>query len=358
MKVAVIPSDTGACGYFRLIWPAEAVRSVRPDWTVDVYRPQDVKIANGPRGLAVRGLDPRGLDLAVFQRVGTPRQVDLVRALQAQGIAVAVDVDDALYCIDPDSGSYAAWNDRRSATHWSNLEEACRRADLVTVTTDALARHYARHARVERIPNGLPDRAYEAPSVLSGLTDHVVIGWSGVAASHPHDLEVVGAAVANVLASDVRVSVKVVGDAAWAADVLQVPEDRLFDGGLVPLDQYHQALAGTDVGIVPLADTKFNEAKSSLKALEYLGVGARVVASPTPANVELSITAGTDALALAKTPEGWENALRQQVAAVRWHREHGTPAGRDVRYMSILGRAEEWAAAWERAAARRKNLTK
>lgn len=358
MKIAVVPSDTGACGYFRLIWPAEAVRSVRPDWTVDVYRPQDVKIAMGPRGLAVRGLDPRDLDLAIFQRVGTSRQVDLVRALQAQGIAVAVDVDDALYCIDPDSGSYAAWNDRASATHWSNLEEACRRADLVTVTTDALARHYARHSRVERIPNGLPDRAYVEPSPLAVLLNRIDIGWSGVAASHPHDLEVVGDALANVLRDDPQVHVKIVGDGEWAARVLQVPPSRLTDVGRVGLDEYHEALSGVDIGIVPLADSKFNEAKSSLKALEYLGVGARVVASPTPANIELSLSAGTDALALAKTPEGWEHALRQQIAAVRWHREHGTEPGRDVRYMSILGRAEEWATAWERAAARRKNLTK
>lgn len=358
MKVAVIPSDTGACGYFRLIWPAEAVRSVRPDWTVNVYRPQDVKVGMGPKGLSVRGLDVTDLDLAVFQRVGTARQVELVRALQVAGIGVAIDVDDALYCIDPDSGSFPAWNDRRSATHWSNLEEACRKADLVTVTTDALARHYARHSRVERIPNGLPDRAYVEPSPLAALTDAVTIGWSGVAASHPHDLEVVGTALADVLAEDREVYVKVVGDGLWAADVLQVPSERLVNKDRVPLYDYHEALAGTDVGIVPLADTKFNEAKSSLKALEYMGVGARVVASATPANIELSLTAGTDAVSIVKTPEGWAHALRQQIAAVRWHRTHGTPPGRDVRYMSILGRAEEWAAAWERAAARRKNLTK
>src|SRR3546814_18965873 len=103
----------------------------------------------GPRGLAVRGRNLEGLDLAVFQRVGTSRQVDLVRALQAQGVAVVIDVDDALYCIDPDSGSFAAWNDRRATTPWSNLEEACRRADLVTVPTDAPARHSARPLRTE-----------------------------------------------------------------------------------------------------------------------------------------------------------------------------------------------------------------
>lgn len=352
-----MPSDLGACGYFRLIWPAEAVRSVRPDWQVDVYRPQDVRVGMGPNGLAVRGLHLEGLDLAVFQRIGTARQVDLVRALQAAGIAVAIDVDDALYCIDPDSGSFPAWNSRGAATHWSNLEEGCKRADLVTVTTDALARHYGKHFRVERIVNGLPEGAYLPDGWTPGYApgeQAVTVGWSGVAASHPHDLEVVGDALARVMASDRHVYFRGVGDAVWAADVLQVPTERLVDVGRFPLNEYHAALRGTDIGIVPLADTKFNEAKSALKALEYTGVGAHVVASPTPANVELSLTTH---MSLAKTPDGWEHALRQSIAAVRWYRENGGLGTVDVRHMGILPRAEEWAQAWERAVTRRKNLT-
>lgn len=356
MKIAVIPSDLGACGYFRCVWPAEAVGIARPDWQVDIYRPQDVAIGNGPRGLAVRGLDLENLDLAIFQRVGSSQHVALVRALQAQGIAVVIDVDDALYCIDPDSASYAAWNNRRFTTHWSNLEEACKRADLVTVTTDALARHYARHSRVERIVNGLPEFAYQEPSVLAGLTDRVVLGWSGVAASHPHDLEVVGGAVAAVLASDPEVSLKIVGDAQWAASVLQVPEERLIDGGKHPLNEYHAALLGTDIGIVPLADTKFNEAKSALKALEYSAVGAHVVASPTPANVELSLQKA--GVFIVPTPDEWERNLRWAVARVRVAREAGLSLAQDVRHLAILARAEEWAQAWERAVTRRKNLTR
>lgn len=349
-----MPSDLGACGYFRLIWPAEAVRSVRPDWQVDVYRPQDVRVGMGPNGLAVRGLHLEGLDLAVFQRIGTARQVDLVRALQAAGVAVAIDVDDALYCIDPDSGSFPAWNSRGAATHWSNLEEGCKRADLVTVTTDALARHYGKHFRVERIVNGLPEGAFHEPEVPTALPNEVIVGWSGVAASHPHDLEAVGDALARVMASDPDVSLRVVGDAEWAAGVLQVPEDRWFDGGKHPLNEYHRALVGTDIGIVPLADTKFNEAKSALKALEYTGVGARVVASPTPANVELSLETG---ISTAKTPDDWERELRWAVARVRRDRAVGDHVIPSVRHMGILPRAEEWAQAWERAVARRKNLT-
>src|SRR3546814_8045598 len=64
---------------------------------------------------------------------------------------------------------------------------------------------------------------------------HVVLGWSGVAASHPHDLEAVGGAVAAVVASDPEVSLKIVGDASWAGSVFEVPEERLIDGGKHPL---------------------------------------------------------------------------------------------------------------------------
>src|SRR3546814_3180887 len=69
--------DLGACGYFRLVWPAESVGRVRPEWQVDIYRPQDVRIGMGPRGLAVRGLNLEGLDLAVFQRVGDRKSTRL-----------------------------------------------------------------------------------------------------------------------------------------------------------------------------------------------------------------------------------------------------------------------------------------
>jgi len=354
VKIAVIPSDLGACGYFRLIWPAEAVRSVRPDWQVDVYRPQDVRIGMGPKGLAVHGLNLEGLDLAIFQRIGTPNQVELVRSLQRAGIAVAIDVDDALYCIDPDSASYPAWNDRRAATHWANLDEGCRYADLVTVTTDALARHYGKHNRVERIVNGLPEGAY-APEPAPRYDPMVTLGWSGVAASHPHDLEAAGDALARVMASDPDVCLRVVGDAAWAAGVFQVPEERLIDAGSHPLNEYHAALRGTDIGLVPLADTRFNEAKSALKALEYSAVGARVVASPTPANIELSLTTG---LSIAKTPDAWVQAIEMEVERVRHDRERGEAGGPSVRHLGILPRAEEWAQAWERAVARRQGMNR
>src|SRR3546814_20291580 len=85
--------------------------------------------------------------------------------------------------------------------------------------------------RVERIVNGLPDRAYVEPSPLAALTDAVTIGWSGVAASHPHDLEVVGTALSDVLASDADLYVKIVGDGVWAADVLGVPTARQANTG-------------------------------------------------------------------------------------------------------------------------------
>src|SRR3546814_13107214 len=84
----------------------------------------------------------------------------------------------------------------------------------------------------------------------------------------------------------------------------------------------YTTLFRSDVGLVPRADTKFNEAKSALKALEYSAAGARVVASATPANVELSIETG---ISIASTPNDWEKAIRLAVANVRYARKPGWP---------------------------------
>lgn len=355
MKVAVIPMDTGACGNYRLSWPAEAVQAARPDWEVRVYDPHEVQVATWKGDLITEGLDTEGLDLAVIQRCGEQNKYAFVTGMQRKGVAVVTDIDDALWCLEKDNGSYVAWNDPRSRTHWSWMDKAARVADLTTVTTKGLAKRYAAHGRVEVIPNGLPDNAYlDAPSRPPG--GPVVVGWSGRRESHPHDLEVMGGALAKVLAEDPDVMVKIVGDSPWAAKVLGVPEDRLIDVGRVRLDGYHAALQGTDIGIVPLQDSLFNRCKSSLKALEYSAVGAYVLASATPANVDLIKEVGT-VFAVHNSESEWYENLRIAIDVVRkFPNRVPLNAIRDARRLSITTRVDEWISAWERAVNRRRAL--
>jgi hypothetical protein len=336
------------------------VAEARPEWTVEKYKPGSIKIGRSSRGIVIRGVNPKGLDLVVMQRVGSPTQVELVRAFQKNGVAVVVDVDDALHAIPRDNGSWVYWN-KTQTHHWSHLDEACKKADLVTVTTDALAQRYGKHGRVEKLVNGLPDAAFASGSPDTGPEDEraVIVGWSGVQASHAGDLSAVGDSLQRVLSEDPDVFVKIVGHHEWAAEALGIPQDRLLpESGPVPLQEYHEALQGTDVAMVPLVDNHFNKAKSALKALEYRAVGALVVASPTPANRELSKTSG---LRMASDPREWYLNLKAQVDVTRTLREarndYRTELINQVRPLAISARAEEWANAWERAVNRRRNLS-
>lgn len=335
--------------------------SVRPDWKVERYKPGSIKIGRSSRGIVIRGVNPKGLDLVVMQRVGTPAQVELVTALQKNGIAVVVDVDDALHAIPRDNGSWAYWN-RGPKNHWSHLDDACRKADLVTVTTDALANRYGKHGRVEKLVNGLPEAAYASDTSVPSH-DRIVVGWSGVRASHAGDLGAAGDSLRRVIDEDPGVFVKIVGHHEWAAETLGIPMERVLpESGPVPLNEYHKALRGTDVAIVPLWDNPFNKAKSALKALEYQAAGARVIASATPANMELRKTAGFRIAGYhVGSHEKWYQHLTEAIADVRQDRQQD-PLYRKflidrVQPLGISARAEEWANAWERAVNRRRNLS-
>jgi glycosyltransferase involved in cell wall biosynthesis len=82
-----------------------------------------------------------------------------------------------------------------------------------------------------------------------------------------------------------------VARADWQFRVVGLPEDvgaQLGFGGPVEgtgpleIDEWHPSLGQLDVGIVPLASSQFNEAKSTLKGLEYAAHGIPFVASPLP----------------------------------------------------------------------------
>jgi O-antigen biosynthesis protein len=335
--------------------------SARPDWRVDRYKPGSIKIGRSSRGIVIKGVNPEGLDLVVMQRVGTPVQVELVTAFQKNGVAVVVDVDDALHAIPRDNGSWAFWN-RNPKHHWSHLDEACKRADLVTVTTDALATRYGKHGRVEKLVNGLPEASYASDTSVPEH-DRVVIGWSGVRASHAGDLGAAGDSLRRVIDEDPNVFVKIVGHHEWAAETLRIPKERVLpESGPVPLSEYHEALQGTDVAIVPLWDNPFNKSKSALKALEYQAVGARVIASATPANVELAKVAGFRIAGYdLGSHDRWYQYLTESISEVRRDRQQD-PMYRKalverVQPLGISARAEEWANAWERAVNRRRNLS-
>lgn len=352
-RIVVLPSDESACGYYRMRLPAGAVQQLKPDWQIDVYRPNDVMLGTGTDGRLwqVGGIaDPDTVDLLIMQRVATPAQLDLIRWFQSKGTAVVVDADDAMWCIDRDNTAYDAWN--KGPHHWRWLGEAAEIADMVTVTTTSLAKRYGKHGRAEVLPNCVPG---ELPSVVQpvrgSLDPTVTIGWAGFTATHPGDLRMVGDAVRRVQA-DTGCIVRVIGDAEgasrdWGCSVEKVQPTPI---GL----PYYTALTTLDIGLVPLRDHQFNRAKSYLKALEFAANGVAVVASDTPANRELSRTVP---IYLADTPDKWYDSIMALITDPHIRRSRVVSALTEISMSKTYEtNAAAWVAVWERAMARRARM--
>jgi hypothetical protein len=334
VKTVVYPSDRFGCGSFRAIWPAEATAAAGHD--VEVVRGQDRRVRLVMTGDTVTDVLVDA-DVVVLQRVTHAYMAQAVAIMRAKGIAVVVDVDDDLSSIHPSNPAWTVHRPGAGLHSWHNLALACREATLVTVSTPALLDVYARHGRGHVLPNYLPDSYYGLPR-----TDSDVIGWPASFHSHPNDADPVGGAVARLV--DEGASFVMRGDSTGAGRAFGLAADPA--GGGVPIEEWPSAVASLGVGIAPLADTKFNGAKSWLKPLEMSAAGVPWVASPRAEYARLhAMGAGV----LADRPRVWYRELKRlrESAALR---AELSEAGRAVaEQLRLRDQAWRWMDAWARA---------
>lgn len=325
MRVELFKADSGACSFYRLELPARnsGVQTWLSDSVTLGY--QDGRIVDAVSDA----------DVAVFARPTRWPLVEAIRCLQAKGVAVVVDMDDDFTAIDPQN---TAWAVSRSVEDWEAASEACRIADLVTVTTPALARRYAPHGRYAVLPNYIPKSYLDITTERDGTT----VGWAGSVSTHPNDLQVTRGAVANAV-RDTAARFLVVGDGVKVKANLGL-SDPPFVSGVVPLADYPHLVARLDVGIVPLADSPFNRAKSALKLSEYAALGVAAVASPTPDNLRVH-SEGVGVIA--RKPRDWRREVTRLLTDDDYRTEIVLRSRRSVR--TIDGNGWRWAEAWARA---------
>lgn len=361
MRVRLLPADKAACSLYRLEHPAR-VASLQHDVPTTIDR-QNFAIPDAPwDGQPVvvearRNADesttctPWDEDVVVLQRPAREGIVALIPALQARGIAVVVDIDDDFSCLHPLHPSRPGFHPRGpSEQSWHHVARACGLADLVTVTTPALAERYGAHGRVAVLPNCVPRSMLELPSQDRGRT----VGWGGRASIHPGDLETTRGGVGEALERMRDWRFRVIGPAETARIGLSLREKPEATGGL-EMGDYFEALGQLDVGVVPLARTRFNEAKSWLKGLEYAARGVPFVASPLPEYRALA-EEGVGVLA-ADRSRNWRAELVQLMRdeSLRWE---AIARGREVVEERHTYETEgwRWTEAWGHALQTRRAL--
>jgi hypothetical protein len=309
VNVWVWAADVYACGHHRAAWPADALR--RQGHRVTVVHPQRRSLpiwTDLATGKVARVDYPPGADVLVFQRLTDSRVAATFGWLRAQGVAVVVDVDDDLAAIAPGNPAFAVMHPRRRAEgsphSWHVLEQACRQATLVTVSTPALLGRYAAHGRGRVVPNTLA-RHYYAPDLpRRDPAAMPVFGWPGTISSHPDDPQAMGGAVGRLARQGH--TFRVVGDPAGAGRPFGLDADPPGTGP-IELDAWPRALAQLlSVGVCPLAPTRFNAAKSWLKPLELAAAGVAWVGSPAAEYARLH---EQGCGLLARKPTDWHRTL-------------------------------------------------
>lgn len=345
-RILVWAGEHGACQFNRLVWPARALAAQGADVVIDPAGPTimwDRRWTGTPGDAQVMEVLKPDADVVVLQRPVRRYWADVIPKLQTLGVRVVVDVDDDFTCVHPDNVAWHAHNARNPHVNASWVMRACALADAVVTTTPALAARYG-HGHAVVVPNMVPAAYLD----IEAETLPDTAGWSGSVLTHPVDLQAASGAIGRILHTQ-GWGFHVVGTADGVAERLGLDAEPSATGW-IPIEDYPAELARLAVGVVPLADSAFNRAKSALKMAEMAALGVPVVASPTPDNRRLH-DAGVGLLAAA--PQRWHKHLRRLTGSPQL-RADLAGRGRDVMAsQTIEGNCWRWYDAWAHSFARK-----
>ena len=331
---------------YRLVWPADVLKSLGHDIVILPPTKDSGFLAkfreepNGKQVLTALQI-PTDADVIVIQRPAHEFQPQMVDMLRSNGVAVVVDMDDDMSSIDQGNVAYHTYHPRSNTPYsWRHAIESCKKATFVTTSTRRLQKVYAAHGRGMVLDNYVPAKCLTYQGAQTGA-----FGWAGTTQSHPNDLQVTGRTVQQLI--DAGLPFRVVGGKSRVQQVLQLREEPVVTGS-VDLTEWVQTIARTyDVGLIPLAQTPFNSAKSRLKGIEHMAAGVPWVASPREEYRRLHRESGCGFLA--ERPKDWYNHV-QRLMGDEVLRKEQTEMGKEfMKDQTYQAQGWRWAEAWETA---------
>lgn len=349
-NVLWIFSDKFGCGTYRCYTPALTLQELGFDNHFTAH------YDFAPDQRSFEWLD--NMNLVVFQRaVGTFFRAAMVEC-RRRNIPVVFETDDDLFNIHKSNPSAPFWH--RPAIQ-RILREEIELADHVIASTLPLKTTIVhevgcRGSKVTVCHNHLREEMW-GPDItgvdvqprfrnwrtLANGTDeeYVVIGWQG-SNTHDNDFRHALPALSRIVKERSNVVVRFFGNVPLTVRG-HIPEDRFQWSRGVDFEFYPAQLAymNFDIGIAPVTDSKFNQAKSNLKWLEYSSIGVPTVASavyPYAQSIEQGVTG-----IICRTDDDWYEALTVLIDNPSERRAMGERAKAHVWQHWGKTRAHAWA---------------
>lgn len=256
------------------------------------------------------------------------------------GRPMVLDLDDATYL----SYTSPVYGPLARLKWFSKTEKLIRWADVVTCGSRAILEGVRNlGGRGILMPSAVDTDRFCPVRRASGVP---VVGWIGtqstfsfletvfpvlerLARAHSFRLKIVGSGRADVSVPGIAVE-----NAAWS------------------LEREVADFQSIDIGLYPITPSRWNAAKSGLKAVQYMAVGIPFVASPVGAPAEIGEPGVTHLLA--SSPEEWSAALSRLLSDPDLRARMGAAGRRHaVDHHSLAGHAEILAGALRDAFARR-----
>jgi len=248
-------------------------------------------------------------EIVVLQRWMHRDSAGHIRAAREAGQVIINDVDDWFDGLDPANQAFDHTHPKTNPdSNRDHYRRALAASSLITASTEYLAGRIRRlGAPVTVVRNAIRTQDYDIEMPTSETTG-LVVAWVGGISWRSGDLETIAPWFGRWLRENGCTFLHHgahPGQTSSAWEMLGLDDD-LVEGWrpMVPPHLYgRQLMAGFDIGIVPLADVPFNQAKSWIKGLEYATAGIPFVASLTDEYAALG--AGITA----KRPRDWMRAM-------------------------------------------------
>jgi glycosyltransferase involved in cell wall biosynthesis len=272
-------------------------------------------------------------EVIVGQRVCLPGPTQGWQDMAREGRAkLVLEIDDDLFSTHPTSKIAHGFFSQPDIQ--ANLRANIRVADLVTVTTEALADRIRQlNPNITILPNCIPAALLD--HTPTRRDDVVTVGWAG-SPTHQIDWHKNAEPIARVIRRHPQAEMHLMG---WAPDrLVQLLPAHRFTGWIASVDDLHRAI-DYHVGVVPLWNNTFNLAKSDVKLLELSALGIPAVCSDVG---PYAISGPSASARMVQSGNDWGRHLTELITDEAARKEQGEAAKTWAATRTVEGNAHLW----------------